>query len=170
MPSLHQFFKIYFTQYRAVACARVPTTAVSSRSGTQYRLIHAPPVPIHKDFNAFFCTCHTTHLTYETSETGDVASSGARVGCTQCHEFGKGGYGDFFPTTTRSEAHAMLLYTSWGCPESLRSLPYSTEDPRYDLRRPERISRSARGTPTTLRTGIWEQMMAQIDILAQVML
>ena len=28
----------------------------------------------------------------------------------------------------------MLLYTSWGCLESLRSLSYSTVDPRYDLR------------------------------------
>ena len=46
----------------------------------------------------------------------------------------KDGYGDFFPTTTRPGAHTKLLYTSWVCLESLRSLPYSTVDPRYDLR------------------------------------
>ena len=45
------------------------------------------------------------------------------------------GYGDFQTITTRSGAYTMLLYTSWGCPESLRPLPYSTVDPRYDLGR-----------------------------------
>ena len=53
----------------------------------------------------------------------------------------KDGYGDFFPTTTRPVAHTILLYTSWGCLESLRSHPYSTVDPRYDLGRLIQISR-----------------------------
>ena len=60
----------------------------------------------------------------------------------------KDGYGDFSPTTTRPGAHTMLLYTSWGCLESLRSLPYSTVDPRYDLQ-PRFFSRSSRRVPAS---------------------